>query len=143
MLNQPEIEDQGQDNDVFTTVEQYQCIPGKDEIKEVIEILKNNKAPGEDMIAAELIKKVGELILLLMIWKLIKKIRQQEQIPEEWKVAVICPIYKKWDPEDCHNYRGISLLNAAYKILSNVILNRLKPYTKEIVGEYQCSFKQL
>lgn len=140
MLNQPEIEDQGQDNDVFTTVEQYQCIPGKEEIKEAIEMLKNNKAPGKDMIAAELIKNGGELIVNDM-WELIKKIRQKEQIPEEWKVAVICPIYKKGDPEDCHNYRGISLLNAAYKILSNVILNRLKPYTKEIVGEYQCGFK--
>ncbi|KAL4091582.1 hypothetical protein QTP88_026249 [Uroleucon formosanum] len=73
MLNPPKIEDQGQDNDVFTTVEQYQCIPGKEEIKEAIEILKNNKVPGENMIAAELIKKGGELIFNDM-WELIKKI---------------------------------------------------------------------
>jgi len=51
-------------------------------------MLKNSKAPGEDMIGAELLKKGGELIVNNM-WELIKKIWQQEQIPEEWKVAVI------------------------------------------------------
>lgn len=42
-----------------------------------------------------------------------------------------------------HNYRGISLLNTANKVLSNIILNRLKPYVNIIVGEYeyQCGFK--
>lgn len=56
-------------------------------------------------------------------------------------VAVICPIYKKGSPEDCHNNRGISLLNAAYKELSNINLNRLKPCVNEKVDKYQCGFK--
>jgi len=41
---------------------------------------------------------------------------------------------------NCQNYRGISQLNTSYKVLSNVILNRLKPYAKEIMGEYQIDF---
>ncbi|KAF0750707.1 Reverse transcriptase domain-containing protein [Aphis craccivora] len=41
---------------------------------------------------------------------------------------------------NCLNYRDISLLNTTYKVLSNIILNRLKPYAKEIVGEYQAGF---
>jgi len=53
---------------------------------------------------------------------------------------VLCPIYKKGDVMDCQNYRGISLLNTSYTVLSNLILNKLKPYTKEIVGEYQADF---
>lgn len=53
---------------------------------------------------------------------------------KKWKVAVICPIFKKGEPEGCHNYRDVSLHNAAYKILLNVILNRLKPFVEEIVG---------
>lgn len=52
-------------------------------------------------------------------------------------IEYLCPIYKKGDALDCRNYRGISLLCTSYKILSNVLLNRLIPYTQEIVGEYQ------
>jgi len=40
------------------------------------------------------------------------------------------------------NYRGILLLDTAYKVLSIAILRRLEMYAKDIVGEYQCGFKK-
>jgi hypothetical protein len=40
-----------------------------------------------------------------------------------------------------NNYRGISLLST-YKILSNILLTRMAPYTNEIIQEYQCGFKR-
>lgn len=43
---------------------------------------------------------------------------------------------------NCQNYRGISLLNTSYKVLSNVLLIRMKPYAKEIIGDYQARFTQ-
>lgn len=36
---------------------------------------------------------------------------------------------------------GISLLNSSYKILSNILLTRLKPYGEEIIGEYKAGFR--
>ena len=43
---------------------------------------------------------------------------------------------------DCNNYRGISLLPTTYKILSNILLSRLIPYAKEIIGDHQCGFRR-
>lgn len=66
---------------------------------------------------------------------------ERRKIPEAWTLSIICPIHKKEDVMDCRNYKGISLLDTSYKILSNVLLARLKPYGKEIVGEYQAGFR--
>jgi len=62
------------------------------------------------------------------------------ELPEEWKESIIVPIHKKGDKTDCNNYRGISLLRTTYKILSNILLSRLIPYAKEIIGDHQCAF---
>ena len=63
-------------------------------------------------------------------------------MPEEWKESIIVPIHKKGDKTDCNNYRGISLLPATYKILSNILLSRLIPYAKEIIRDRQCGFRR-
>jgi hypothetical protein len=32
----------------------------------------------------------------------------KEEIPVDWKVGLICPMYKKGDPQEHKNYRGIT-----------------------------------
>ena len=62
-------------------------------------------------------------------------------MPDDWKVALIVRLFEKGDKMRCKNYRGIKLLKVAYKILSSIILERLKEYSEEILGEYQCGFR--
>ena len=76
------------------------------------------------------------------IHTLITSIWKKEKLPEEWKESIIVPIHKKGDKTDCNNYRGISLLPTTYKILSNILLSRLIPYAKEIIGYHQCGFRR-
>ena len=107
--------------------------PSAFEVELAIDKLKNHKSPGIDEIPAELIKAGGGTICLEIL-KLITSIWKKEEVPEEWKESIIVPIHKKGDKTDCNNYRVISLLPTTYKILSNILLSRLVPYAKEIIG---------
>ncbi|KAH0816760.1 hypothetical protein GEV33_006031 [Tenebrio molitor] len=79
--------------------------PRKEEIKEIIKRFKNNKAPGENGITAEMLK-VGGQNLEENILKLINKAWDEETIPQRWKETLICPLHKKGDRFKCENYRG-------------------------------------
>ena len=85
--------------------------PSLDEIASAIKQLKSNKSVGSDGMAAELFKMGPER---LTVEVLIVKIWEQEELPEEWKLGVIHPVYKKGDWLDCSNFRTITVLNAVY-----------------------------
>jgi hypothetical protein len=89
--------------------------------------LKNNKAPGTDLIQTELMKHAGAEYIK-HLHQFITKIWITETIPEKWNMSNLCPIHKKGDITICSNYIGISLLNITYKILSNILFTALSPY---------------
>ena len=69
------------------------------------------------------------------IHKLINSIWNNQELPESWKESIIAPIYKKGDKRDYSNYRGVSLLLTANKILSNTLLSRELWIFKKRVGD--------
>jgi hypothetical protein len=113
--------------------------PSHLEVEIAIAKLKKYKSSGSDEILTDLIQAGGE-ILLSAFYKLIKSVWNKEELPDQWKESVIVPVHKKGVKTDCNNYRGISLLSTAYKMLSNVLLSRLSLYIDEIIGDYQCGF---
>lgn len=115
--------------------------PTELEIHETIKALKNNKASGEDSITAELLKW-SEPKIIKDLQLLFENIWKTEKIPVEWKTALIHPLHKKGDKQNVNNYRGVSLLPVAYKILSKILLNRVVETLDKQLGEYQGGFRK-
>jgi hypothetical protein len=107
--------------------------PSLVEVEIAIGELKSYKSPGTDQIPAELIKAGGET-LYSEIHGLICCICNKEELPQQWKESSIVPICKKGHETDCNNYRGISLLSTAYKILSNILPARLTTVSVKLLG---------
>lgn len=114
--------------------------PTQEEVLLAVKKLKNNKSPGTDEIPAELIKHSNES-LMTELHHICTEVWNNEEMPAEWNTGLICPIHKKGDKMICGNYRGITLLNTGYKVIANILYERLRPWAEQIIGEYQSGFR--
>lgn len=115
--------------------------PDSEDISIILNDLKNNKAPGSDGIPGEFLK-VGGPAMIEELTHLIANVWESEKMPDTWKESVVFPVLKKGDSRNCNNYRGISLLNTAYKVFSVALYNRLIKYVEPQLGEYQGGFRK-
>ena len=104
----------------------------EEEVLKTIGNLKNGKSPDEDLILNEFIKMSANM-LLPFYTNLFNTVFETGEIPESWTTGVIIPIYKKGDPTNPSNYRGITLLSTLGKVFTKLINNRLEKFT-EIFG---------
>ena len=108
--------------------------------------MANRKAVGPDGLRAELLKVLadeGELNTLRKFHDIIVAVWRGGGVPQQWKDATIKVIHKKKDRDECGNYRGISLVAHAGKVLLIVIAGRLSDYCERenILPEEQCGFR--
>ena len=96
--------------------------PSFHETIKAIKETKEGKSPGVCGILAEIWKQGGEK-LKRKLHDQILKIWEKETVPQDWKDANIVSLFKKGEWKDCGNYRGISLLSIAGKIMARIILN--------------------
>ena len=97
-----------------------------------ISFFKDGKSPGCDNIQAEMIKASGEEGLDVY-YRLCIKIWETGQWPTDWRRAIFIPFPKKGDLQLCSNYRTISLISHASKILLKVIMKRMENKLEEEV----------
>ena len=104
--------------------------------------MKIGKAAGVDGIPPE-VWKAGGKALHIKLHEFFTLCWNQGQLPQDLRDAIIITLYKnRGEKSECTNYRGITLLSIAGKILARILLNRLTPSVAEsVLPESQCGFR--
>lgn len=95
------------------------------ELRRVIRNLKNNKAPGDDHMLAELYKYAPDEALQPLLEQ-VNKCLQGESLPEEWRGGIVKLLLKKEPADTLGNWRPVCMANTEYKIYSQIITIRLQ-----------------
>ena len=127
--------------DQLPVMTEYDMEPTDDEIRKAISKLKE-KAPGDSGILPRIWKALAEEEATFKLLKMIiMRFWMSEKPPKEWLLGLLKILPKKGDLSLPDNYRGIMLLEAAYKIVAILLHNRLQPIAENLDQEEQCGFR--
>ena len=93
-------------------------------VKRVIEELPKNKATGVDELPAEFLQCCGQEGITI-ITAIINKIYETGEFPKDFLTSIFMPIPKATKAVKCEEFRTISLISHASKILFHVIKERV------------------
>ena len=100
--------------------------------------LKRGKAAGLDGLAPELYQQVPALLpVLLHVWQVSLG---RGSLPRPLRTAAVSLIFKKGDASSLDNYRPISVLPTAYKIITKALAIRLNAAIPSVVPVSQRGF---
>lgn len=111
------------------------------EVCDVLAVLPLGKAAGPDMINNVVLREAAKE-LSDPLCDLFNKSLDECRVPDTWKEANVCAIFKKGDPSLVQNYRPISLLNTLEKVFERLIFKYLYNHfhTNRLLTSVQSGF---
>lgn len=116
-----EEEEEGDENSVGTENREIE----RDEMLKALKNMKRGEAAVADGIAAEFLKGLPEEGLR-ELRDILNEFWEKGEIGRGWEVGRIFPIFKAGDASVAANYRGITLMNTGYKLLTSIITGRVR-----------------
>ena len=110
-----------------------------EEIKDALWSMKPYKAPGPDGLHAGFFQRFW-LVVGDSVKEEVMRAFTERKVPDYLNKTLIVLIPKIQGPETIGNYRPISLCNTIYKIISKIIVARIRPHLEQLVSPYQTAF---
>ena len=89
---------------------------GVEEVKEQLGNRREDKAPGPDNMHPRVLMEVAEQVSEILM-DIFNSSLESGQIPENWRVANVTPLFKKGSREELGNYRPVRLISVVGKVL--------------------------
>ena len=96
----------------------------REEILDILQILKLGKASGLDCVSHHLLKFTAQTVSI-PLEKLFNLSLSRGTFPEQWKIALVIPLFKNGDKTNTCNYRPIALLSAVGKVFERVVFKHV------------------
>ena len=109
---------------------------GEDELLLILNSFSKNKSPGIDGIPIEFYLKFFNLIKSELC-EVLNYILDGNKMSESQRTALIVLLFKGGDSQLISSWRPISLICVDTKILSKVLVNRIKPILSKCISEEQ------
>ena len=111
------------------------------EVKWALESITTNKAGGGDGIPVELFQILKD-DAVKVLHSICQQIWKTQQWPRDWKRSVFIPIPKKSIAKECSNYRTITLISHASKVMLKILQARLQQYVNCELPDVQAGFRK-
>ncbi len=111
------------------------------EVYDILQSLKVNKAAGPDGLTPRLLRLCSSGIATSLAI-LFNRSYAEGCFPDDWKHALVIPIFKKGDRHTLGNYRPISLLSVVSKVMERVVYNKLYKFLAPVLSANQSGFKK-
>ena len=113
--------------------------------EEVYKLLKNqhpHKATGPDEIPVFIIRAAASQLAPILA-RIYQRTLDHGEIPQDWRDALVVPIFKKGERHIAANYRPVSLTSISCKILEHIIHSNIMKHfdTNKILTETQHGFR--
>ena len=109
------------------------------EVEEVVKNIPKHKAPGANDFTTEFYQATWSF-MGKDIWELVEESRRTRNVYPALNSMLITLILKQTKADTPAGFHPIALCNVIYKILSKIMVNRLKPILHDIISSKQTGF---
>ncbi|XP_020989778.1 uncharacterized protein LOC110276993 [Arachis duranensis] len=107
-----------------------------EEVKSAVFSMHSFKAPGPDGFQALFFKEYWEIVGF-DVWTMVRHAFSGLDMDPRMMETLVVLNPKVENPVSMKDFRPISLCNVVYKVITKVLVNRLRPHLKEIIGSLQ------
>ena len=112
-------------------------------VEKLLRGINPSKASGPDLVPCRFLKELAAELAPILTQFFQQSLREG-QIPDDWKKAIVAPVFKKGSKNLAENYRPVSLTCVCCKLLEHIICSHIRSHLDNysVLSKLQHGFRK-